>query len=777
LPAEVLRLDEWEAAAGDEPREWLRAPVPTAAAVVREHGLEPRDLDAEDWWFRTRFRAEAAEAGEEVVLRFGGIATVAEVSLNGEPLLESASMFVARDVDVGPRLRGENELVVRCRALAPLLAAPRKPRARWRTRVADNGLRWHRTTILGRAPGFAPGPAPVGLWRPVELERRRGLVVEELRVRPRLDGADGVLALRLRVRALEGAVPGAVLVRCGHVEGTVPTTGAGELRLPAVEPWWPHTHGEPALHELRVSVGEEEVVRRVGFRRLEPGPEYDVDSAALALRVNGVTVFVRGAVWTPPDFEGFRPDGLRAALELVGDSGLNMLRLPGTGPYESDAFHDLCDELGILVWQDFAFANFDYPIADDGFRALVEEEARQALARLGGRPSTAVLCGGSEVEQQAAMLGLDPALGRGELFGELLPALAREAEVDAPYVPSSPSGGDLPFRFDRGVSHYFGVGGYRRPLEDARLAGVGFASECLAFSNLPDEPPYEPVPGDVGADWDFADVRDRYLALLYDGDPEELRACDPERYLALARAAPGEAMAEVFGEWRREGSPCAGGIVLWWRDLEPGAGWGLVDHAGRPKEALLHLRRVLAPVALWTTDEGLAGIDVHVANDRPEPLRGRLRVTLYRDLELRVDGAEEEVEVPPHGSLRRNLEAMLRRFVDASYAYRFGPPGHDAVVAALEPDGGEPIRAVRFPAGRPAPLTAAELGLEAEIAGGELVARTGRIVHGLRGHVPGTVPWTWLLEPGQGVHWPLPEGTRSVRLTALNLAGSLEVRA
>ena len=100
-------------------------------------------------------------------------------------------------------------------------------------------------------------------------------------------------------------------------------------------------------------------------------------------------------------------------------------------------------------------------------------------------------------------------------------------------------------------------------------------------------------------------------------------------------------MAEVFGEWRRAGSPCGGGLVLWLRDLVAGAGWGVVDHRGAPKVAYHHLRRALAPAAVWTTDEGLGGVVAHVANDGPEPLDARLRVALYRDLEQRVGDGEE----------------------------------------------------------------------------------------------------------------------------------------
>src|SRR3954469_21570187 len=145
------------------------------------------DVDAYDWWFRTFF------VGEGEVLRFGGIATVSEVWLNGELVLESESMFERHDVDVAERLHGVNELVIRCRALKPLLAVRRKPRARWRAQIVyDGNLRWFRTMMLGRAPGFAQGPAVVGPWRPVTLEPRR----PRYTIRARLEGDVGVVTVR-----------------------------------------------------------------------------------------------------------------------------------------------------------------------------------------------------------------------------------------------------------------------------------------------------------------------------------------------------------------------------------------------------------------------------------------------------------------------------------------------------------------------------------------------------------------------------------------------------
>ncbi|MFL5845661.1 MAG: glycosyl hydrolase 2 galactose-binding domain-containing protein [Solirubrobacteraceae bacterium] len=754
----------WELS-GDR-QEWLPARVPgTVAGALRDAGRPADDIDGSDWWFRTRF---ARPEGGETFLCLDGVATVSEVWLNDWLLGRGDSMFEARCHDVGTLLADENELVIHCRALAPLLAERRKPRARWRTQVvAEGNLRWFRTAILGRAPSFAPGPPTVGPHRAVRLET--AAAVAEHRLRARLDGADGVITVADGFEIEAGG-----------------RRAAGELRLPDVERWWPHTHGEPVLHDVRILAGGVAVAeRRVGFRAIAPGraADHDVLADGLDLHVNGVPVFARGATWTPVDPVTMTAtrDELRAALETVRDAGMNMLRLPGTGAYEQAAFHDLCDELGILVWQDFMFANLDYPIADEAFAATVEREARQVAAALAPRPSTVVLCGNSEIEQQVAMLGLDPALGRGALFGELLPRVAAEEDADAIYVPSAPSGGTLPFRPVAGIAHYFGVGGYRRPLSDARTAGVRFAAECLAIANAGEgDDALGAPPSDRGTDWDFADVRDHYLGELFGvEDPAALRAADPARYLALSRAVSGEVMAEVFGEWRRAASPCAGGIVLWLRDLVPGPGWGLVDHAGRPKEALAHLRRGLAPLAVWTTDEGMNGIAVHVANDRPEPAAVTLRVSLYRGAEVRVDEAIEEITVGPHDTIARDVEGMLGHFVDASWAYRFGPPQQDVVVASLERDGALLAQDFRFPAGRPLTAESAEeLGLQTQLEGGVLTVSARRLVYDLRVAAPGSLASddAFSVEPGGARRIVLdPAPAAGVTLTALNLAGTVTV--
>ncbi len=149
----------------------------TVAGALRDAGLPIGDLDAQDWWFRTTFEATPPGPGEEVVLGLDGLATLAEVFLNGEPVLAGESMFARHLIDVGSLLAAHNELAIRFGPLAPELDRQRSPRARWRTRlVADNNLRWFRSMLIGRIPGFAPGPPAVGPWRGVWLERRTRLV-------------------------------------------------------------------------------------------------------------------------------------------------------------------------------------------------------------------------------------------------------------------------------------------------------------------------------------------------------------------------------------------------------------------------------------------------------------------------------------------------------------------------------------------------------------------------------------------------------------------------
>jgi beta-mannosidase len=776
---------------------WHSAPGPaTAAAMLRAAGafdLEgaARRFDAEDWWFRARVPAAAADPGAELALVFEGLATVADVWLDGAPLLASRSMFLRHERPV-PSAAAERELTIRCRALDPLLKA-RAPRPSWRAPMIENQqLRWFRTTLLGRTPGWSPGVAAVGPWRPVRLERRTRVTVEDVRLAARVRDSRGVVELSGRVPALDdaGSSGGELVVSRGgaehrarlHREGDR-LTGALEISAPAL--WWPHTHGEPARYDVRIALdgGVTVELGAIGFRTLErEGKREGTADEPFGLRLNGVRIFCRGACWTPLDPVSLGADraATARALEQARRAGMNMLRVGGTMVYESDDFYDLCDELGLLVWQDFMFANMDYPAADPVFVEDVVAEARQVLARLQARPALAVLCGNSEGEQQAAMWGAPRERWSQPLLDRVLAEAAADLCPDVPYWPSSAHGGAFPHDARFGTTSYYGVGAYLRPVEDARRAEVAFASECLAFANVPAP---EALPGgtsgrvhhaawkartprDLGAGWDFDDVRDHYLERVFGVDPTALRTADHERYLELGRVVTGEVMAQVFGEWRRGRSTCRGGLVWFLRDLWRGAGWGVVDAAGAPKAAWYYLRRALQPVAAHVSDEGGNGLAVHVCNDGPAALVGELDVTLFRAGELRVAHARRTVEVAPHATVEIAAASLFDGFFDLSYAYRFGPPAHDLVVATVRAPSGTLAEAFHFPLGLPR-ARERDVGLTAEAradaTGVVLVVKTRRFAQSIAVSVEG-------YEAEDSFFHLAPGGERTIPLRRLSAA-------
>ncbi|HEX6242395.1 MAG TPA: hypothetical protein VFZ61_15895, partial [Polyangiales bacterium] len=536
-------------------------PGTVAGALARAGQLDlsnPLDLDAHDAWLRTRLPAALPEGARHLV--FEGLATLCDVWLDGRHQLRSETMFRPHEVACAAPLKPGSELVLRCAALTPELARKR-PRPRYRTRLVQaQQLRWLRTSLLGRMPGISPRIPVVGAYRPVYVEARPQFALRDHSLSLSVVGTRAELSLLLTLAPERDERFSATLVLAGAAaEGRFPLTLSqeGELVrlqtrcvLPEVALWWPHTHGPAprsrAWVELSFAASDARCtieLGQLGFRAL--GVDHGADGQGFRLRVNDVPVFCRGACWATDDLLFGSTERVRETLLRARDAGMNMVRVGGTGAYESDAFYDACDELGILVFHDFMFANMDYPAQDEGFHAELQREADQQLTRWQGRPSLAVLCGGSEVEQQAAMLGLSPELAKSELFYQLLPERARLHLPDVPYVPNSPSGGALPFQVDAGIAHYYGVGAYLRPLGDARVSRVRFAAECLAFANVPRnsaieallgelEAPFhhprwkERVPRDRGAGWDFEDVRDHYLEQLYGAEARQLRATDPE---------------------------------------------------------------------------------------------------------------------------------------------------------------------------------------------------------------------------------------------------------
>ncbi|MEJ8310918.1 glycosyl hydrolase 2 galactose-binding domain-containing protein [Agrobacterium larrymoorei] len=712
--------------------ESVDAPVPgTVAEALEKVGqfdrFDPKPLNHLDVWYRLSLETGEPQAA---TLHFDGLATIAEIYLNDEPIAHSASMYETLEVPV--QLSGTDELAICFRALKPHLEKT-GTRARWRPQMMSaQGLRLIRTTALGYMPGWCPEIHASGPWRPIRLVRDGEADFDLVAFANELT-EDGTGIIRVTV---EARVSSTLEIGCGDCwRKLAPVSGgtfSGELHLPAIEPWWPTTHGTPTLHEVRLRVdGTTHKLGKTGFRRIEI--DHGADGEGFGLKINSVPVFCRGAVWSNADI--VRLPGSTEVyapwLRLAAEAGMNMIRIGGTMAYETRDFFSLCDELGLMVWQDMMLANFDYPAKDENFVAHIEKETANLLANAALSPSLTVICGGSEMYQQGAMLGLGESFWKGPLTEEVLPRFIKARRSDIAYVPNSPFGGAQPFFTEEKVGHYYGVGAYCRPLEDARRADVRFAGECLAFANVPQQKTLDRhlpvaavhhpvwksrVPRDRGASWDFEDVRDHYLKLLYDLNPSKVRREDGERYLDLSRAAVAEVMEATYGEWRRNRSSCQGAMVLTLQDLLPGAGWGVIDSTCEPKSAWYGLKRAFRPVQLILTDEGTNGLAIHIINDTAESRNPVVEIACLRDGLQPVVRGQKQLDLAPRSKASLAATDCFGAFFDTTYAYRFGPPAHDVTVARLRDAGtGDVIaEAFHFPRGRASAMHAAALSAATE---------------------------------------------------------------
>lgn len=680
-----------------------------------------KEYDAFDWWYQKDFQLD--KSCNHQLLTLEGLATLAIVWLNGHQIVTSDNMFHLHEVDVSAHLiEGTNTLTILFKSLA-LELNKKHPRPKWKTKlVSQQSLRWFRTTLLGRIPGWTPPVSPVGPWKPIFLAEnskprninintsaigRTGLVRFSCDIIPRtkiesanlnINGVDYALSINKREKIYELS---------------------GEIELSDVQLWWPHTHGEPKLYQIDLiiktqSKNNTHKLQDIGFKTIKVNQANDT----FQIKVNDEVIFCRGACWTTNDIISLVgcTDELLRTLTLMKEAGTNLIRIGGTMVYEQDHFYNICDQLGIMVWQDFMFANMDYPFQDKTFLSSVEKEIRQQIQRLSKFTCVSIYCGNSEIQQQIAMLGFDKDEGKIPFFEDALSSLCQHGHPSTPYIPSSPMGGELPFRSNQGLSHYYGVGAYLRPISEVRRHNVQFTTECLGFANVPIAKTRNTVlngqhpmshnplwkqrtPRDSGTGWDFEDVRDYYLKSLFQLDPVKLRSFDPERYIELSEIVTGEIMSQTFSEWRSVHSNNNGGLVWFMKDFWPGAGWGIIDSFGRPKAAYYFLKRAWQPLSIHMTNESINGVDLHINNETNKCSISTLEVTLY-DKGSRILATKLiEIEVPKKSRQRFSVESILEHFCDAGYAYRFGPSHHYIISARLSSEHEVHAESILFPNG------------------------------------------------------------------------------
>jgi len=432
--------------------------------------------------------------------------------------------------------------------------------------------------------------------------------------------------------------------------------------------WWPAGSGSQPLYPLEVSLGAAVVRQRIGLRRLDVDTRRDAIGVPLTVRVNGHAVYCRGANWIPGDALPARitPEAVRPQLEDAVAVGMNMLRIWGGGQYEPDWFYDLCDELGILIWQDMMFACALYP-ADDAFLAEVDREIEHQVRRLSPHACMALYCGDNEVIGaliwfEIARNNRDRYLVAFDRLNRTIELAARRADPDRLFWPSSPSKGPMDFgdgwkAEGSGDMHMWDVWHAGKSFDAYRDVRPRFASEFgfqsfVSLSTLRRyiaeedldiaSPAMELHQKNAGGNARIVETISRYFRF-----PKTF-----DNMVYLSQVQQGLAMRTGIDFWRSIKPECMGALYWQLNDTYPVASWSSIEYGGRWK--LMHnmARHFFAPVNLIAipSRDG-ATVELLAVNDRLKPCR-----VTGRAYWLHMDGSSEPIgpfsaEVPTDRAL------------------------------------------------------------------------------------------------------------------------------
>lgn len=699
---ELRRADALDAlpAIWDSDAGWLPATVP---GVVHQdllrHGLIPDPffgldeaavqwVGEADWIYRCRFMLAPAAAGERTTLCCDGLDTIADVWLNDVWLGRSETMFTPWRRDITDVARaGENTLVIR------FASAWHHGRAREAQHGAHPVWNGDPSRVHVRKAqyhyGWDWGPVLLtsGPWLPVRIERARGWISEvHLPVTLADDRGMATVAPVLRVAGAVDVVQLAIHDPAGALVAEAelrPDQGCAEGRLELARPalWWPAGYGAQSRYRVvltaRAADGSvlHRLERRIGIRdlRLIQTPLAAEPGTSFVFCVNGVEIFCGGANWIPADslLPRITPARYRAWVEHAVALNMVMLRVWGGGIYEHEAFYEACDDLGVLVWQDFMFGCGIYP-ADDAFRALVRTEAEAQVRRLRDRPCLALWCGNNEDYQIAESIGAYDAAQSPDaasrfparvIYEQDLPSVVAQLDPGRPYWPGSPYAGRTTADGTVGDRHVWDVWhGAMAPYQAYPQYAGRFVSE-FGMQALPARATIEAftTPGERFPQSRTLDHHNKAA-----GGPQRLMAylvdtlrvpADLDGMIYASQIIQAEALAAAYGGWRRRwGTPgqrsTAGALVWQLNDCWPVTSWAITDYWLRPKLACAAVARALAPVAVgvvrehaqlaqyWAVNGTLAPVSA-VVEVRRWSLDGALRGSVHSEVTLGPNQAHE----------------------------------------------------------------------------------------------------------------------------------------
>lgn len=582
---------------------------------VGTHELDLQWIEERAWEYRIDFTAPSELVNEaRVELCADGLDTVAEVFLNDERIAETDNMFVAHRWDVKGNLRaGRNRLVVRFRSALDYI---RHTRAEFTPPQEFNDPVGNSVRIRKQACQFGwdwgPRFVTAGIWRDLRIEAGPPTRLAHLKV-VQIHAPSGEVSLRLEpeIEHAPAALDYEVVLR---LDGRVVFQG-DDLRISVPQPslWWPAGQGEQPLYDLAFTVRDAagrivgSITKRIGLRTLTLDRSPDAWGESFRIVVNGRPIFIKGANWIPADSFVTRLKRADYARDLRAATlaHMNCVRVWGGGIYEDEAFYDLCDELGLLVWQDFMFACSLYP-SDAAFLASVREEADQQVRRLHHRACLALWCGNNELVQvNGKFLREDPALRAGyeRLFHEVLHAALADHDGVTPYHPSSEWRGTFEnghaLGEKSGDTHFWDVWHARHPVKDYEKWAFRFCSEfgMQSYSSPQTNATFAPPGANVfGAVMENHQKNRAGNQIILDYVSRRYRfPKSQDDLIYLSQLNQAYCMQVGVEHYRRLAPRCMGAIYWQLNDCWPVASWSSIEYTGRWKVLHYAARRFNAP--------------------------------------------------------------------------------------------------------------------------------------------------------------------------------------
>ena len=683
FPTEIILAEGWLFRESDS-SDWFPASVPGTVHtdlynnnLINDPFLGNNETDLQwiedkDWEYKTTFTVDRELMGNDAVeLEFDGLDTYADVYLNEQLILKADNMFRAWQVACKKFLReGENEL--RIHFHSPITKGQKKLNASPHLIPTSNEPKpvGYQTSIHTRKAqyhyGWDWGPRLVtsGIWRPINLRGWSGAKIRNVFYQlEKLTETSAHYSAHLEIEAVkEMQIDVHIAANSKPMREVSQQTKVAKginflsvsFNLDDPELWWPNGFGEQNLYQIKAKISSKGKIldskeERIGVRKIELERKQDDVGTSFSFRVNGIPIFMKGANYIPPDF--FNPRATNSYKDIIKaakNAHMNMLRVWGGGVYENDEFYRLCDENGLLIWQDFMFACCMVPGKKDHLENI-RLEAEQNVKRLRNRPSVALWCGNNENLTGWSEWDWKKLYNHSDndsvtiwetyenLFYNILPTIVETFDPGKPYWPSSPSAekNELQNRFS-GDQHEWGVWFGQLPLSQYEANAGRFISEygLQALPSLETIKQFDPKHWTEGLSspvvtarqrskmpwiepgFDGYDMIEHYISLEYKP------AKDFESFIYLSQLAQADALKRA-GESHRRNKPTTMGSLYWQlADCWPTVSWSTIDFFGRRKAGYYAVEKAYREVILSISVHG-DSIIVSVVSDRLDDFHGK----------------------------------------------------------------------------------------------------------------------------------------------------------